>query len=274
MARHQLPEIRRGGEALAPAMGPGKRKLESDFITDDDTAAQRPAKKQSNRQAVQRSSAVKQSSAAQRSGHQAAPCTESEFFEGASTATAAKPRPTCQVNFGAVGSSLQIAATVAPHRGDSRTTYELDGADPDRVRERLANAKCPCKSRPCFKAIQYRVLLPVCILFWSLTSSERALLLRESYYAAVGKKEGEEEEEAVQQSSHQAKASWSLCGKPVCFPIFCNLLGTGTVTTRNALHSKPDMRRSSIGSGAGQCKEQPAEPGGGRFSAAPIPVSS
>ena len=177
---------------------------------------------------------------------------ESDFVEEA-VAVITVPKTTlksnaCKVDLGA-GSSLQIAAAVAPSRGDTRTIYELDGADADKVRGRLSQAKCQCKTIPCFRAITFKVLLQICITFWSLTSCERAMLLREAYHNAQGQRD---EQEALEVSAEPStsmrgpKISWSLCGQPVCFKMFCHLLGTGTVTTRNALHGKPDMRHTVV----------------------------
>lgn len=150
-----------------------------------------------------------------------------------------------------VSGALKAVCAVTTRQAVARTTYETDGADPDRVRARLKHATCSCSTHQCFRDISPKALVQVCVMFWSLSAGERALLLREAYHTASGHtdkddcEDGADGENAdVDKCKRSKKVTWSLCGKPVCFRMFCHLLGTGTNSVRKSIAGEPDMRRS------------------------------
>lgn len=139
---------------------------------------------------------------------------------------------------------LKIANSVSSADTDSRqlTSYEVDGPDPDSVRERikLAKSKCNCKVQ-CYKSITFAKLLQVCLLFWGLRAEERAMIVRETYHGGAT----HDDEDDYNQPKLK-RVQWSLCEVPVCFAVFCHLLKTGPVTVRKQIKGTPDMRRSNI----------------------------
>lgn len=153
--------------------------------------------------------------------------------------------PGPSLNLSASTAGLQALASTANSQANRAKPTQIEslGADPDDVKRRLANASCVCKGS-CHKAVKLKPLILLCQLFWSLSSVERGMLIRHEYMAAVAP---EEDQNGTLSGEQLRKASWSLCGQAVCFPIFCSLLRTGEKTVRKYIAGALDGRKSVLG---------------------------
>lgn len=108
----------------------------------------------------------------------------------------------------------------------AETSYQIKGADPAAVRARLSQAKCQCKTpeKPCHRAINFKALVTLCSLFWSVPDLERGHLIR-SLHRTTQLRDDDDLEAEVAALVHEVsrglsphqRAQWHLCGKPVAF---------------------------------------------------------
>ena len=93
--------------------------------------------------------------------------------------------------------------------------------------------------------------------FWSLSADERAHLVRTMYHAAAGFGDSDWGSSAFRASGSESHGAtkWVLCGKRVCFAVFCHLLGTSEGTLLKMVHGIPDGRRYAKKKGASKATE-------------------
>ena len=148
-----------------------------------------------------------------------------------------------------------ILLTMQGSKGPDNSEYQRRGIDSARVR-RLEEYSCrSCESRGkamqghCLRAIPSLTLSQLRQSLWSLSSEERAHLLRTLHQAATetGDKETRRPGEAAATWKPASQVAWQLAGHRVCYPTFCALLGMGPATVRKALSGVPDSRRSTVG---------------------------
>lgn len=131
--------------------------------------------------------------------------------------------------------------------------HELNGKDPDRVRNSHAQGRCRCadNKEACHRRVPLKQLQATCVHFWDMEPEERAHVMRALYAEASGPppQKGSEEgsEEAVSGSDDEdcAKVQWFLCGQRACFSNFACLLGTSEPTVRRQLAGMVDGRAFS-----------------------------
>ena len=127
--------------------------------------------------------------------------------------------------------------------------YAKQGQDPEHIRNRLAKSIHICRCvhpEPCSKDVPLQKLIETCRLFWSISSSQRAHLLRSLYYQKRSLDSNQDCNESssddVDVVSHRINSQWSICGRPVCLAVFAGLLGTSQPTLWKCIYGKTDAR--------------------------------
>ena len=159
----------------------------------------------------------------------------------------------CTVDLGP--KSLHIGQPGAPNLQNSDppgdfSHYAKQGQDPEHIRNRLAKSmhicRCSHPAAPCSKDIPLQKLIETCRLFWSISSSQRAHLLRCLYYQKCRQDSKQDCDESSSEDvgiePHQTSSQWSMCGRPVCLAVFTGLLGTSQPTLWKCIYGKTDAR--------------------------------
>jgi len=136
---------------------------------------------------------------------------------------------------------------VSRSSGDPKTKYAIQGMDAANIKERLIQTRCcRCKTNksgnPCSKNVSLDLLVKTCTNYWTLTDEDKAHLIRCLHAEAHGDAAAPESGLA---SAANRKVHWSLFGVPVCFSVFCRLLGTSEPTLRKYIHGGIDMRKTT-----------------------------
>ena len=144
-------------------------------------------------------------------------------------------------------SSLALVAHTTP--GGQLSAYATKGMDPCKVKERLTTAGRQCRCRdghPCNNNVPLNILQRTCSIFWQLKDEERAHLIRCMHMEAAGLLDvaGQEMIDSLT-SARPPSVKCSLCGIPVCFNVFCALLGTSGPTVRKYVRGELDMRKTT-----------------------------
>ena len=110
---------------------------------------------------------------------------------------------------------------------ESATTYDKNGADPNRIERVLRNGACHCK-RACSAQFKLGEVLGVCQLWHSLKEHDRQFVLHTLYTTgiATGETNGGSNDSGDPAERSAAKATWFLLGRQVCVRAFAMLLGT------------------------------------------------
>ena len=151
---------------------------------------------------------------------------------------------------------------LAHTRGDI-TKYAKSGKDPKRINKVLKEGACTC-TRRCASLFTFDEILGVCQVFHSMYENDQMYMLTASYRLASST--GAVQNPAVQSPAVrspndleiQRRTQWSLCGKEVCVPAWCSLMGVGPHKVYKLVGGLLDMRRRIPGDDGGPVKNREA----------------
>jgi hypothetical protein len=172
------------------------------------------------------------------------------------------PKPPSQ-NFdlsfaaGSAESMLRDVSRATSTSSRAFNKWEREGRDPLEARRRLDSAghHCRCgKTRRgdsamgCCAGLAQASLAAVRAAFWSLSADERAHLVRTMYHTAAGFGESVWGSSAFRGTGSESHAAtkWHICGKRICFQVFCHLMGTSASTVLKMVHGVPDRRAHAM----------------------------